>query len=870
MFQAPLPLAVSTTLTPMMKQYLDTKSEHQDCILFYRMGDFYEMFFEDASLAAPILGIALTKRGQHLGKDIPMCGVPFHSGDSYIAKLIGAGHKVAICEQLETPEEAKKRGYKSVVRREVVRIITPGTITEDNLLGGGGSNFLVAISSLQDEFAIAWADISTGEFYTYRTSFASLVNDLSRISPQEILISDKLYNQENMVAALSDWRRIVTIQANNLFDLKKAEHKVKKYYNVMTSESFGLYSSVELIACGAVLEYIELTQKTNQLQISYPKRLNNSLFMAVDAATRNNLEINRSSCGEKKGSLLHLIDKTKTSSGSRLLAQYISAPLIDIEAINNRLNLVEFFIDNDQLTDSLLPILAQIGDVERSLARLSFNRGGPRDLQVIKSSLQAAEQMMVNLSYFEGELDLHLQSQMSNLTNFDDLMMELDKALGNELPMLARDGGFIKAGYHARLDQLNDLKQNSQQLLQELRQKYIKETGISTLKINSNNMLGYFIDITPQHTGKMDGEIFTHRQTLASSVRYSSVELRALESDILSAKDSILKIELELYSQLVKTILEKSEALALFAYSIATIDVSTNLAILAVEKNYCRPVIDNSLEFKIEQGRHPIIENSLISQKQAFIANDCSLTQGKNLWLITGPNMAGKSTFLRQNALIAILAQIGSYVPAKSAHFGVVDKIFSRVGAADDLARGRSTFMVEMVETATILNNSTDRSLIILDEIGRGTSTYDGVSIASACLEFIHDQLKSRALFATHYHELTDLRNQLGNLVCYRMQIKEWQNKVIFMHKIIEGMADKSYGIHVAELAGLPKSVIQRAQHILVNLEQNHGQNMTVDVKTALPNLEDHPMANIIDDIEVDDLSPKEALEILYKLKKML
>ncbi len=868
--QPSLPFMNNDNLTPMMKQYLDIKSSYPNAIVFYRMGDFYEMFFEDANVAAPILGIALTKRGQYQDKDIPMCGIPFHSSDAYIAKLIGKGQKIVICEQMESPEEAKKRGAKSVVRREAVRIITPGTITEDNLLNSSSSNFLVSIASIKEEVALAWTDISTGEFYTSISSFTSLNNDLARINPQEILISDKLYQQESINLALADFRRIVTIQANNLFDLSKAEHKIKQYYNVISSDAFGIYTQVELIACGAILEYVELTQKTNQIRLRYPSRLNHSLFMAIDAATRRNLELNISSSGEKRDSLLHLINKTRTSSGSRLLVQYIAAPLIDVEAINNRLDLVEFFIKNIELTEEIIPLLGAIGDVERSLARFSFNRAGPRDLQVISNSLNAANFILSSFAHFEGDVSNLLQRHLANLGNFDNLILELDSALNGELPLLARDGGFIKQGYNPKLDQLLELKQNSQQQLQQLRQKYIKETGITSLKITYNNVLGYFIDITPQHASKMKEESFIHRQTLASSVRYTSIELRELEKDLLNLADNILKLELELYTQLVALILEKSVELTLFAYAISTIDVASSFGLLALANNYSRPIIDNSLEFNIVDGRHPIIENVLSKQKQEFIANDCHLRLEQNLWLITGPNMAGKSTFLRQNALIAILAQMGSFVPARSAHFGIVDKIFSRVGAADDLARGRSTFMVEMVETANILNNATKRSLIILDEIGRGTSTYDGVSIASACLEFIHDQLQARALFATHYHELTALSTQLHSLVCYTMHIKEWQNKVIFLHKIIPGQADKSYGIHVAELAGLPKIVIRKAEVILKNLEQSHNHIMDLNIKQVSIAKADHPVIEFLENLDIDNLSPKEALATLYQIKEKL
>lgn len=868
MSQLTLPFnnSINPNLTPMMKQYLDIKSQYPEFIVFYRMGDFYEMFFEDAVKAAPALGIALTKRGQHQGEDIPMCGVPFHSSDTYISKLIEKDFKVVICEQMETPEEAKKRGYKAVVRRDVVRIITPGTLTEDNLLINENSNFLMAISSYKEEIAIAWADISTGEFYISFSSILTLGNDLARINPKEILISDKLYQQEEINNALSDYRRLVTIQANSLFELSKAENKIKTYYQIFSSDSLGKFSPSELISCGAILEYIELTQKTSESKISYPKQLNQNLFMVIDAATRRNLELTQSTNGEKRGSLLNLINLTRTSSGSRLLSQYVSAPLIDVDAINKRLDLVEFFVLNIEFTKIIHQLLALFGDVERSLARFSFNRGGPRDLQVIKESLSASNQLLSLFNDFTGNMLEELMILLSNLTNFENLMMELDISLSDNLPALARDGGFIKEGYNPRLDKLYQLKKDSKTSIEELKIKYAKITGINNLKISYNNILGYFIDVTPLNSGKMNEDLFIHRQTLANSVRYTTIELRDLDKELTNLEDNILKLELELYNHLVITILEKADQLTLFANAIAKIDVAVALAMLAEENNYTRPKINNSSEFNITEGRHPVIESILKKHRQEFISNDCKMDPSNNLWLITGPNMAGKSTFLRQNALIVIMAQIGSFVPAKLAFFGVVDKIFSRVGAADDLARGRSTFMVEMVETANILNNATSNSLIILDEIGRGTSTYDGVSIASACLEYIHEIICARALFATHYHELTALKHQLSKLQCYTMQIKEWQDKIIFMHKIISGSADKSYGIHVASIAGLPKEVIKRAGYILKNLEANHNNAMDIDLKTA-PLETEHPLLNYIKDLQLDDLSPREAQEILYQIK---
>lgn len=869
--QQALPFAGTNNMTPMMKQYIDIKSQHRDAILFYRMGDFYEMFFEDARVAAPILGIALTKRGQHLEQDIPMCGVPFHSSDSYISKLIGAGYKVAICEQLETPEEAKKRGYKAVVKREVVRIITSGTITEDNLLDSKASNFLIAIADFKGEIAVAWIDISTAEFCTSKTDLSSLSSDLARISPREILISDKLFNQDNLVEILAEYRRLTTIQSNNIFELNRAEHKIRQYFEVISSDVFGVYSPSQIIACGVILEYIELTQKKTEIKIPHPKLINNAHYMSIDAASRNSLELFKNIEGGRRTSLFNLIDKTKTNAGSRLLSQYLSTPLIDVTAINKRLDLVGFFISNYELSSRIAILLTRVGDIERSISRLGFNRGGPRDLQVIMLTIGAAQEILMEFICFKGNVDACLQANLDNFKNFEFLFEELSNALGEKLPMLARDGGFIREGYNYKIDELRSFKQNSDQAIGELKHRYIQETGVSNLKISLNNVIGYFIDVTPQNSAKMNNSSFIHRQTLANSVRYTTIELKELENEINNVERNILNLELELYEQLVEVILEKSESLNLMAYSLSIIDVAIGFAELAKDNNYVRPALNESKDFIIKNGRHPVIEEALRREKKDFIANDCDLSVNNSLWLITGPNMAGKSTYLRQNAILAILAQIGSFVPAESMKIGIIDKIFSRVGAADDLARGRSTFMVEMAETANIINNATERSLIILDEIGRGTSTYDGVSIASACLEYIHNKLKCRALFATHYHELTALQNQLENLECYTMKITEWQDKVIFMHKVIPGIADKSYGIHVAELAGLPRSLILRAKNILLSLEKTHDNSIKIDISNNLPEeIKNHEVTRLLEEIDTDALSPREALEILYKLKLMI
>lgn len=865
--------------TPMMQQYFLIKEAHKDYLLFYRMGDFYEMFFGDAVIASEVLDIALTSRGKIEEEKIPMCGVPYHSYENYLHKLIKAGYKVAICEQLESPEEAKKRGYKAVVKRDVVRIVTPGTLIEDALLDSRESNYLCAISKFDKDIAISWIELSTGEFYTASSNFVTLPADLARLNPKEILLPDEVFIDSNFKSCKEEYNKQLSPKANNFFDFMRAQNRLKSLYNLSSLDVLHEFTKSEIAAAGTLIEYVNLTQKGNLPKISLPKKFINSNFMSIDAATRRNLELVRTLSGDKKNSLIDVIDLTITSNGARLLAQFISSPLAHSSGINNRLKAVKFFVENNDLRQKICVNLQHIDDIERALTRITMGKASPRDILVIKNGLKAATNMAKILSNVENMPQLI--TQIYNAINIDiSLAEELQLAFKDEVGFYAKDGNFIRENYNARLDELNDLKINGRTKINDLRDKYREITGVNSLKIAHNNMLGYYIEVTSGNIDKMSGIQFIHRQGLAGAARYTSEELRRLENDIVSAADEALNLELAIFNDFINKIISKSEEIAITAQNISFLDVFSALARLADEQNYVMPIVTDGSEFVIEDGRHPVIEQVIKKRKENFTANDCNLSKSQNLWLITGPNMAGKSTFLRQNAIITIMAQIGSYVPAKQAYIGTIDKLFSRVGASDDLAKGHSTFMVEMIETATILNQAGQKSLVILDEIGRGTATYDGLAIAWAVIENLHNNNKCRTLFATHYHELTALANNLDNMQCYTVKVQEWQKNIIFMHKLIQGTADKSYGIYVAKLAGVPQKVIERAEIILQSLEDNspHNINSKLPLFSNTPSNVNQPVnenkPSLIEDMlakqNLDELSPRDALDILYKLKSMI
>jgi DNA mismatch repair protein MutS len=874
--------------TPSMAQYLTIKRDHPDALLFYRMGDFYEMFFTDAVTAARALDIALTKRGKHGGEDIPMCGVPVHSHEAYLSRLIRQGHKVAICEQLEDPEEARrKRGYKAVVERGVVRIITPGTLTEDNLLDARSHNHLAALAEAQGGLGLAWVDVSTGDLSTQPIAAKSLAAALARLAPTELLVPDRLLSQPDLFETWNDWKACLTPLPSARFDSENGRRRLETLYGVGALDGFGAFGRPELAAAGALVDYVELTQKGKLPRLSIPRRLGDGAVMEIDAATRRNLELAQTLSGERRGSLLWVVDRTVTGAGARLLSAHLAAPLTDPTAIDRRLDMVEFLAERHSLRDSLRERLRRVPDMERALSRLTLGRGGPRDLAAIRDGL--AEVPGLRESLRDGGLTappLGIQEAAKGLGQHGVVVERLQRALAQDLPMLARDGAFIAAGYDPSLDELRSLRDESARLIRGLQDKYAAETGVASLKIKENNVLGWFIEVPPKQADRM-GTGFIHRQTIASSVRFVTVELTELEQKVRQAAQRTLALELQLYDALVAEVIGRANEIGEAARAIAAIDVAAGLADLAVERRYVRPVIEDSSAFSIGGGRHPVVE-AMLPAGTSFVANDCDLGLAQRLWLVTGPNMAGKSTFLRQNALIAVMAQMGSFVPADTARIGVVDRLFSRVGAADDLARGRSTFMVEMVETAAILNQSGPRALVVLDEIGRGTATYDGLSIAWSVVEHLHEVNRCRALFATHYHELTHLSSKLPALSCHSMRVKEWQGEVVFLHEVGPGAADRSYGIHVAKLAGLPPAVIDRAEAVLEILEKGDQSSAATRLADDLPLFaaatriparttvttpaaaEPSVVEQELRALNPDNLSPRQALEELYRLRGLV
>ncbi|NKB42983.1 MAG: DNA mismatch repair protein MutS [Alphaproteobacteria bacterium] len=893
----------------MMAQYLSIKEGYPEALLFYRMGDFYELFFEDAKQAAEALDIALTKRGQHAGEDIPMCGVPVHSHENYLSKLIRKGFKVAVCEQMESPAEAKKRGAKSVVKRDVVRLITPGTITEEALLDARAHNALAAVAIAGGDLGLAWVDVSTGDLELQQIGVDRLSAALARVDPGEILVSDHLRDDERVGPSLEDWDDSLTLLPSVRFDSDNARRRMESLYAVKSLDAFGTFGRAEIAAAGALADYIDLTQKGQMPRLKTPRRLNDGAVMEIDTATRRNLELTRTLTGERQGSLLGVVDMTRTGAGARLLTSRLAAPLTDPEAIALRLDQVEVLVDTPASRLAIRDVLKATPDVERALSRITLDRGGPRDLSAIRDALSKTPDLKdMVCAAVEGSINKARPDPFASVVNklgeHGVLVDRLARALDDDIPMLARDGGFIRAGYDETLDELRGLRDNSRKNIAGLQTRYMEETGVQTLKVRHNNVLGYYVEVPARHgdslmsTGRMatgteatvGQTAFIHRQTMANAMRFSTVELGDLEDRIRSAADKALALELELFKTLIEEVTSRIEAVATTAEALAEIDVAAGLAQIAVERRYTRPSVDSGTAFTIEDGRHPVVEAALSrTSDAAFVPNGCELNtsesdEGGNLWLITGPNMAGKSTFLRQNALIAILAQMGSFVPAGAARIGVVDRLFSRVGAADDLARGRSTFMVEMVETAAILNQATERSLVILDEIGRGTATFDGLSIAWATLEYLHDGNQCRALFATHYHELTALTSKLDRLAPHHMKVRDWQGDIVFLHEVAPGMADRSYGIHVAKLAGLPVPVIARAKQVLEQLENGEAAGnagrlaedlplfaLTAPLPSTVTSQSGPSAAELaLAELAPDEMTPKDALDAMYRLRALL
>jgi DNA mismatch repair protein MutS len=876
--------SATAIMTPMMTQYFEVKGANPGSLLFYRMGDFYELFFDDAVEAARTLGIALTKRGKHLGEDIPMCGVPVHAMDHYLQKLIRHGHRVAVCEQLEDPAEAKKRGSKSVVKRDVVRLITPGTLTEDSLLDVRSTNHLSTLVVLKStgDMALAYADISTGDFAVTATTATRLATDMARIAPSEVVLADHLLDQDAVKQAIAMTNASPTPLPQSRFDSQAAELRLTQHFNVATTAGFAEFSRAEVAALGSLLDYIMLTQIGSMPHLRAPRREAAGEGLLIDAATRVNLELARSMQGTRSGSLLDVMDCAVTSAGGRRLSALMARPMARADSINERLDGVSFFHAEEALTEDIRENLSQVPDIERALARVTAKRASPRDLAslsigIVRAHAIASELARMTLPVVVGaNVGVLVQAPL-------ELAYELQRALAPSLPLLARDGGFVAPGYDPELDHSRKLRDDTRSVIASLQAQYAEVTGLRNLKIKHNNILGYFIEVPQaQADGMKDptGQVaFFHRQTMAGAMRFSTAELASLEQKISHAAERALAIELDLFNGFCQQVIDARAEISACAAALADLDCLTSLAHLARIQNHIRPLIDDGISFIIKDGRHPVVEAALAKDGASrFIANDCNLGDSTSaLWLLTGPNMAGKSTFLRQNALMVVMAQMGAFVPASFAHIGVVDRLYSRVGAADDLARGRSTFMVEMVETAAILNQATPKSLVILDEIGRGTATFDGLSIAWAALEYLHEHNRSRALFATHYHELTSLQKSLSRLKCMTMAVKEWQGEIKFMHQVEEGAADRSYGIQAAKLAGLPQVVIARAQEVLAQLEEHRDQGTKPDLFADLPlfNVAAKPETKV-DELRVrmaaiqpDNLSPREAHDMLYELKQL-
>lgn len=880
----------ANSVTPMMQQYIDIKKDNQDYLLFYRMGDFYELFMEDAIIAAKELDIVLTKRGKNDGDDIPMCGVPHHSYESYLNRLIKKGYKVAICEQVETPEEAKKkRGYKAVVKREVTKIVTQGTLTDEKMLDKDTTNNLVSITETKNgNFAIAWCDISRGEVLTNEIKQESITSEMERISPAEIILCDELLGRRDLKIFIDIYRNIITSQNKSFFNTNRASDKIRSYFDLKDLNILSNISKEEINALGALIEYIEITQLDDKPNLSLPKSTKETNFLEIDASTFRNLEIFRNSEGKHQGSLLHTLNKTKTSSGARLLHNILAKPLKNPKKIEERLDSVEFLINNQKLLETIEQKLSQFSDIERIVTRLHSNKGTPRDLALLRDSLMLSLHLSELFEAISTSLPSILRDSSQDLNKFEKLLHLIRETIIEFPPINPNAGGFIKEGFNAKLDDYRNIREKSEEIQANLLEKYRQLSGITNLKIKSNNVIGTFLETNPNNIDKIP-DSFIHRQTLANCVRYTTSELQEIENKIIHAESYAIAIENEIFLEVKNKIVESIDGLRKLSSAISLIDVICNFSRISIKRGYTKPTINNSNNLHINNGRHPVVEMVIKQQNSHyddiidFHPNSLNLNKDR-IWLLTGPNMSGKSTFLRQNALICIMAQIGCYIPAEQSEIGVIDKIFSRVGASDNLSKGQSTFMVEMNETAFILNNATAKSFVILDEIGRGTSTFDGLSIAWATLEHLNNTIKCRGLFATHYHEITTLSKSLKNIDNYTLKTQEWNDEIIFKHEVVQGAAGQSYGIHVAKLAGLPKDVIEKAKNTLSILQKDNKDNSGKIINSELPlfkndspppkaiekepaNIKHEEIIKLISETEINNFTPIQALNFLDKIK---
>jgi DNA mismatch repair protein MutS len=880
--------------TPFMAQYLEMKARHPDALLFFRMGDFYELFFDDAVKAAQSLDIAQTHRGAHNGQPIPMAGVPAHSAEMYLSRLIRQGHRVAVCEQVEDPAEARKRGSKAVVRREIVRVVTPGTITEEALLEARLANCLAAIGVAGGgrEAAVALADVSTGRFEVFAVAAADLADVLGAAAPGEVLVADGSAAQADIARALAGLT--ITPRPDARADARAGERLMKAAYGVSTLDAFGSFSRAELIACALLFDYLALTQAGSAARLDPPKRTAPDAFLAIDPATRASLEIERSARGQRQGSLIVCVDRTITAAGARLLAARIGRPLRDRAEIERRLDGVSFFLDASERRDFVREALKKSGDLERARMRLLLRRGGPRDLAALAACVAVGEQLAADLSAERGGLPAEIADACAALNLADKPRLaafaaDVARALSTDLPVSPREGGFVAQGFDPALDEVRTLREDARGVIARLQAEYAAQTDIPGLRIKHNNVLGYFIEVTGRHGDTLmkppHAQTFIHRQTMANAARFATPALSELEARISRAEGEAVGRELDIFNRFVAEADALGAEIAGAADALARLDVAAGNAEWASEASCVRPELADGPVFAAEGARHPVVEAALRKTGEGFTANDCKLdaggSDGPRLQLITGPNMAGKSTYLRQNVLLVVLAQAGCFVPARKFRLGLADRIYSRVGASDDLSRGRSTFMVEMIETAAILNQATPNSIVILDEVGRGTSTWDGLAIAWAAVEHLHEVNRCRALFATHYHELTGLADTLGSCANASLRAQEWGGDLVFLHEVKPGPADRSYGVAVARLAGLPAAAVKRAEAVLKRLESKDGAKglggkrlEELPLFAAFQQAE-APVAaepseadRILADLDPDTLTPKEALELVYRLKK--
>ena len=868
---------MASTPTPMMAQYHALKAQAPDCLLFFRMGDFFELFFDDAKVAAACLDIALTARGEHDGEKVPMCGVPVHAADAYLARLIKGGHRVAIAEQIESPAVAKARGGKSIVARAIVRVVTAGTLTEEALLDGKAANWLVAVAQAGGVYGVAAADVSTGRFELCEVGRDGIDTEIARFRPSEVICAPAKAGALPATAPAFAGAQFVEREDRD-FDSAKGEARLRALHNVATLDGFGQFSRAELAAAAGLLAYLDHAGKGTIPFLSPPVGRSRGVHMAIDAATRESLELSMSVAGTRAGSLLDVIDRTVTGAGARLLAADLSAPLMDRGEIDARLNFVAHWASDSGARERLRETLWRIPDIARAVARLSAGRGSPRDLGALRDGLGAAWQLRETLDRI-ADPPAMLVALSPQLAGHGALIDLLTRALVESPPVDALGGGYIAAGYDAALDDLRDAGGRGRREIAALESSFRAQTGIASLKIRHNGVLGYHVEVPARSADALmePGSGFTHRQTLAGVVRFNAPDLHEVALRVTQAGSHALAAEAAHLEDLTAQALRSAPAIAATTDALARIDVAAANAERAIEGGWCRPMLVDHPCLDIEGGRHPVVEVSLARSGGRFVANDCALSQEDRLWLVTGPNMGGKSTFLRQNALIAVMAQAGCFVPATRATLGLVDRLFSRVGASDNLARGRSTFMVEMVETAAILAQATDRSLVILDEVGRGTSTYDGLAIAWAVVEAVHEINRCRCLFATHYHELTRLSEKLSALSLHHVRAREYKGDLVLLHDVAPGPADRSYGIAVARLAGMSPAVLSRAKSVLAKLEA--GRAATGGIAAGLDDLplfaaivEEPPCDPIhaaLAEVHPDALSPREALEALYRLKAL-